>query len=61
MLDPALLQHVGARVVVGGRRLDLAERDGAAQARQVAAGEVAAEIGGREREPAVGVVHGARP
>ena len=57
VLDPALLQNLSARVVVRRRRLDLAARDGAAQARQVAAGEVAAEIGGRELQPAVGVAH----
>ena len=61
VLDAALPQHVRARVVVGRRPLDLAERDGAAQARQVAAGEVAAQIGGRERQPPALVSHGARP
>ncbi len=59
VLDPALPQHVGARVVVGLRPLELAQRDGAAQARQVAAGEVAAQIGGRERQPAGRMAHGA--
>ena len=61
VIETALSQHLGARVVVRGRRIDLAERDGAAQARQVAAGEVAAEVGGREGESAGGVAHRARP
>ena len=39
--DAALPQYFRARVVVGRRRPDLAERNGAARARQVAAGEVA--------------------
>ena len=60
VLDAALSEHVGARVVVRRRRIDLPERHGAAQARQVAAGEVAAEVGGREGEPAVGATHRAR-
>lgn len=61
VLDPALFQHVGTRVVVRRRRLGLPERDRAAQARQMMAGEVAAEVGGGERESAVGVAHGAEP
>ena len=61
VLDAALPQHLGARIVVGRRPLDLAERDRAAQARQVVAGEVVAQIGGRERQPAALVTHGARP
>ena len=59
VLDAALSQHVASRIVVRRGRLDSAQRDGPAQGRQMAAGEVAAEIGGREREAAVGEAHGA--
>lgn len=59
VLDAALLQHIAAGVVARRRCLDCAQRDGPAQGRKLAAGEVAAEIGGREREAAVGEVHGA--
>ena len=59
VLDAALFQHLGAWVVVRPRRLDLPECDGAAQACEVAAGEMTAEVGGRERELAVGMAHGA--
>ena len=59
MLDAALSQHFGAGIVVRRRRLKLTECDGPAQAREVAAGEMAAEVGGRERELAVGMAHGA--
>ena len=58
VLDAALLQNVAAGVVVRRRPFEPAQRDGPAQGRQVTAGEVAAEIGGREREPAVGEAHG---
>ena len=57
VLDAALSQHVGVRVVVRRRWIDLPELDGRAQARQVIAGEVAAEVGGGEHEMSVGVAH----
>ena len=57
VLDPALLQDLRAGVVVRRRPLDLPERGGAAQARQVGAGEMAAQVGGGEQESAVGVAH----
>ena len=59
MLDAALSQHIGAWVVVQRWRVDLPECDGAAQAREVGADEMAPEVGGRERELAIGVAHGA--
>ena len=59
VLDAALPQHVATGVVIRGRRPDLPQRDAPAQGRQMAAGEVAAEVCGREREPAVGEAHGA--
>ena len=52
VLDAALPQHPGARVVVGRRPRELAARDGAAQARQVTAVKMAAQVGRRERQPA---------
>ena len=58
VLHAALPQHVAAGIVVRRRRLDLAERDGPVESRQVAAREVAGEIGGRERKPAGGAPHG---
>ena len=44
MLDAALPQHPGARVVVGRRPRELAARDGAAQARKVTAVKMAAQV-----------------
>jgi len=61
VLDSALLQDVGSRIAVRRRRVDLAERDGAAQAREVGAGQMAAEVGCGKHEAAVGVVHRAGP
>ena len=58
VLDAALSQHLRAGIVVR-RRLELPECDAPAQAREVIAGEMAAQVGGREREPAVGMAHGA--
>ena len=60
VLYPALLQDLRAGVVVRRRRGDLPERGGAAQGRQVGAGEMAAEVGGGEEESPVGVAHRAR-
>lgn len=57
VLDPALLQDLRAGVVVRRRPLDLPERGGAAQARQVGAGEMAAQVGGGEQESAGRVAH----
>ena len=59
MLDAALSQHLGAWVVVQRRRLELPECDGSPQARQVDAADMSAEVGGRKRELAIGVSHGA--
>ena len=59
VLDAALSQHIGAWVVVQRRRLELPECDGSPQAREVAAADMSAEVGGRERELAIGVAHGA--
>ena len=59
MLEAALPQDLGAWVVVRRRRLQLPECDATAQAREVVAGEMPAEIGGREQKLAVGMAHGA--
>ena len=60
VLEAALAQDPGAWVVVRRRRLQLPECDATAKAREVVAGKMAAEVGGREQELAVGMAHGAR-
>ena len=59
MLKAALSQYLGAGIVVRRPRFELPECDGQAQPREVATGQMATEVRGREREPAVGVAHGA--
>ena len=58
VLEAPLPQDLGAWVVVRRRRLQLPECDATAQAREVVAGKVAAEVRCRERELAVGMAHG---
>lgn len=59
VLEAALRQYLGAWVVVRRRRLQLPECDATAQAREVVAGKMAAEVRCREQELAVGMAHGA--
>ena len=58
VLHAALCQNLGSWVVVQRLRLEFPQCDCATQAREVAAGEIAAEVRGREPEPAVGMAHG---
>lgn len=59
MLYAALSQYLGAGIVVRRRRLQLPECDATTQLREVIAGEMAAQVGGHERQLAVGLAHGA--
>lgn len=60
MLEAALPQDLSAWIVVRRRRLQLPECDAAPQPREMVAGDVAAEVGGREHELAVGIAHGTK-
>ena len=55
VLEAALSQHLGAGIVVRQRRHELPARNAPAQTREVIEGEMAAQVGCRERELAVGM------